>query len=205
MTTEPIAIVPAADLLYLMRFASNEPTRYYLRGVYIEPSGIMVATDGHRMGVLEPECETIQFKQSCLVADSKPLRAMLKSRHDNAQAHIHVDRVELWIGDALEAVTVQKIIDGTFPDWRRVLPQGPFTTIAPASFNASYLPDFPRGKKAQMVTLYQNAGDAKAPYLVRTTEARFTGVLMPMRGTLGANEAGLDQLAGRTTQEECAA
>lgn len=204
MTTEPIAIVPAADLLYLLRFAAGkDDVRASMRGVHIEPSGIMVATDGYRMGVLEP---TRALQALCslpvIVADSRELRAMLRlgERDKKAIAIVYADKVVLKHSDGrIIDTATQPLVDGTFPDWRRVLPKGPFAQMTAANFVVALITDFPRDKKSGGVTLYQNSSDDRAPYLVRTFEIRFTGVLMPRGEPADANEAGLDRLrAGGT-------
>ena len=48
-TTTAFALpVPAAMLRAALICASTEQVRYYLNGVYVDPKGYLVSTDGHR-------------------------------------------------------------------------------------------------------------------------------------------------------------
>ena len=69
-----------------------------------------------------------------------------------------------------------KLIDGTFPDYRRVIPQT--VDFKPAAFSAKYVADFAEicaGKPFSILT------NDLAPALVKTEDTNFLGVLMPMR------------------------
>lgn len=109
---------------------SNEETRYYLNGVQFERRAdddgagalFVVATDGnrlHHVRLAAPEgSETLG--DSIVPRKAVPIIQTLcaESRVDVAFASGKM-RVE-----AGETVLVSKLIDGNFPDWRRVLPTG---------------------------------------------------------------------------------
>ncbi|WP_394689008.1 DNA polymerase III subunit beta [Hoeflea sp.] len=131
-TTSPDAEleVPAtrfAAMLAAVSFAiSTEETRYYLNGVYmhsIEDRLVTVATDGHRLaravlpgpgnsagpGVIIPR------KTVDLVS-----RALAKAGADATIAiGVSANRISFEIGAQR---IVSKLIDGTFPDYERVIP-----------------------------------------------------------------------------------
>ncbi|MFN3473543.1 MAG: DNA polymerase III subunit beta [Blastomonas sp.] len=103
--------------------ASTEETRYYLNGVFFERNAaelIAVATDGHRLHTV------------CLPAPdgSEPLKhSIVPRKAAAAMAALCAEaRVELAFSpgkvrmDSGETVMTAKLIDGTFPDWRRVVP-----------------------------------------------------------------------------------
>ena len=138
-----LAVVPAAEYLFMTRFASDEETRYYLKGVAIQPAvkfgAYLIATDGHAMGVmrLEGDQATATHAGFILSAD-KAIRAAVKSgKREQAWIVCREDRADIVKLGAAMSPTMDDVatapvslsipaatayIDGTFPDWRRVLP-----------------------------------------------------------------------------------
>lgn len=125
--------------------ASTEETRYYLNGVNLvhTPSGcIMVATDGHRMMIVKQDWTDIvpnaEFKPTIV-----PLAFIKKIKLVRG-----IDLADCAIGEegailikyAGETMGTQAV-DGTFPDWRRIVPKTAPSNI-PAQFNADYVADF---------------------------------------------------------------
>lgn len=111
----------AADLSAVAHAISTEETRYYLNGVFFHGLGdklAMVATDGHRLmqiRLAQPGGEA----KAIVPADSVKVFADLAKT---------VERVKLELGDRTARLTagattvVTKLIDGTFPDYARVIP-----------------------------------------------------------------------------------
>lgn len=101
-----------------VRFAiSTEETRYYLNGVYLQPESA-TATDGHRLSTRRHESLS-DFPG--VILPSKLVGMLPKSK-------VHVDlsdtKVRITAGaDDGETVIVSKLIDGTFPDYDRVIPK----------------------------------------------------------------------------------
>ena len=138
-----LAIVPASDYLFMTRFASDEETRYYLRGVAIQPApktgAYLIATDGHAMGVmrLEGDQATATHAGFILSAD-KAIRAAVKcAKREQAWIVCREDRADIVRLGASMRPTMEDLatapvslsipaatayVDGTFPNWRRVLP-----------------------------------------------------------------------------------
>lgn len=105
-------VVPAAHAM------SNEATRYYLNGVYLHAIGntlTAVATDGHRMvvhaGGAAPEFEPAILPRKLVDMLPKGEVALSLSR----------TKARVVAGDT---VITSKLIDGTYPDYKRVMPQG---------------------------------------------------------------------------------
>ncbi|KCZ56352.1 DNA polymerase III subunit beta [Hyphomonas beringensis] len=122
-----------ARLIDKTRFAiSTEETRYYLNGVYLhgaktdEGDAVLrtVATDGHRLALAEVPAP----------AGSEDLEGVIVPRKAVAEARRLVDTVdgdvEIEVSDtkivvrAGRAVLTSKLIDGSFPDYGRVIPKG---------------------------------------------------------------------------------
>ncbi|MCE6952393.1 DNA polymerase III subunit beta [Cereibacter sphaeroides] len=110
---------------------STEETRYYLNGVYMHvaqgdsgPVLRCVATDGHRLARIDaPLPEGAQAMPGVIVPRKtvNELRKLL----DDDEAQIAVSVSETKVRFATPAITMtSKVIDGTFPDYSRVIPMG---------------------------------------------------------------------------------
>lgn len=123
---------PGAELARILNscaFAiSNEETRYYLNGIYlhvIDVGGEMklraVATDGHRLARADMALPEGAEGAPGVIVPRKTVAELIKL----GQAH---DLVDIRMSDsALEARAGgteyrSKLIDGTFPDYQRVIP-----------------------------------------------------------------------------------
>lgn len=142
--------LPAADLRTLIdrtRFAiSNEETRYYLNGIYLhgtESNGVQVlravATDGHRLARFEmplPEgAETV----SGVIIPRKAINEIRKLI-DEAGDAINIQLSDTKLQFSFDHIVLTtKLIDGTFPDYERVIPQGndKILEISPSDFAAA--------------------------------------------------------------------
>lgn len=129
-------VMPAESLCQAIDQAafaiSTEETRYYLNGIYWHVAqadqGVltmrMVATDGHRLaridlalpdgaegmpGVIVPKKSIAEIRR-LLEGTTEPVEFMLSDR----QIRLEVGSVRL----------TSKLIDGTFPDYQRVIPTG---------------------------------------------------------------------------------
>ncbi|MBV0890318.1 DNA polymerase III subunit beta [Paracoccus sp. Z118] len=126
---------PAALLRRLFdksRFAiSTEETRYYLNGVYMHvadgPDGKLlrcVATDGHRLARIDAALPEGAGDMPGVIVPRKTV-AELKKLLDDDEAQIAVSVSETKVRFATPTLTLtSKVIDGTFPDYTRVIPQG---------------------------------------------------------------------------------
>jgi DNA polymerase-3 subunit beta len=127
--------LPAGQLRELVdrtRFAiSTEETRYYLNGIYLhaaESGGARVlravATDGHRLArVEEPLPEGASGMPGVIVPRKtvNELRKLAEEVQDEIQVALSDTKIRFSLG------TVQltsKLIDGTFPEYERVIPRG---------------------------------------------------------------------------------
>lgn len=100
---------------------STEETRYYLNGIYLHPTdqGITaVATDGHRLAKVW--CDQKENFKGVIV----PRKTVGIVRNvftiGDVEVSISVGKIRF---DAGDTVIVSKVIDATFPDYTRIIPQ----------------------------------------------------------------------------------
>ena len=110
---------------------STEETRYYLNGVYMHvatgeegPALRCVATDGHRLARIDaPLPEGAQGMTGVIVP--RKTVGELRKLLDEDDADIRVSVSETKVRFATDTITLtSKVIDGTFPDYTRVIPTG---------------------------------------------------------------------------------
>lgn len=124
------------NLIDKARFAmSTEETRYYLNGVYLHVgvasdfSGIKgqqslkaVATDGHRLARIEVPLPAGAKGMPSVIVPRKAVSELRKLIEESAE-QVQISLSESKIRFVSGSVTlVSKLIDGTFPDYERVIP-----------------------------------------------------------------------------------
>ena len=124
----------ASDLKRLIdrtQFAiSTEETRYYLNGIYLHSAGAAnaatlraVATDGHRLAQVELPLPKGAAQMPGVIVPRKTVGEVQRLIED-ASAEITIElsqgKIRFTIGNV---VLTSKLIDGTFPDYGRVIPQ----------------------------------------------------------------------------------
>lgn len=125
--------VPAADLRALIdrtKFAmSTEETRYYLNGIYVheqESNGVKVlravATDGHRLAMHEMPLPEGASGMPGIIVPRKAvgeLRKLIDEAADTIQIDLSDNKIRFTFD---HVILTTKLIDGTFPDYQRVIP-----------------------------------------------------------------------------------
>jgi DNA polymerase-3 subunit beta len=117
------------ELIDKTRFAiSTEETRYYLNGIFLHatkddvPRLRAVATDGHRLARVElPLPEGAEGMPDVIVPRKcvAEVRKLLDERDGPVTISLSQNRIRFEVG---AAVLTSKLIDGTFPDYSRVIP-----------------------------------------------------------------------------------
>ncbi|WP_312529371.1 DNA polymerase III subunit beta [Paracoccus sp. (in: a-proteobacteria)] len=110
---------------------SNEETRYYLNGVYMHvaqtdagPTLRCVATDGHRLARIDAPLPAGASGLPGVIVPRKTVNELRKLLDDD-EAEIAVSVSETKVRFATATLTLtSKVIDGTFPDYTRVIPSG---------------------------------------------------------------------------------
>jgi DNA polymerase-3 subunit beta len=123
--------LPAATLRQIIdktRFAiSTEETRYYLMGIFLHVADEALkaaATDGHRLArvtVAKPDgadgMPDVIVPRKCVAE----LRKLLEELEGTVEVSMSPTKIRFGLGSA---VLTSKLIDGTFPDYNRVIPTG---------------------------------------------------------------------------------
>ena len=106
-------------------FTSTEQARYYLQGVLVEPNGLLIATDGSAMFVARDHTATGLPSEPVIISADKALLTAARNRKaDNIifpDGYNGAATVTDHTDNAMGA-GISRVIDGTFPDWRRVVP-----------------------------------------------------------------------------------
>ncbi|NWG04022.1 MAG: DNA polymerase III subunit beta [Syntrophaceae bacterium] len=113
--------------------ASNEESRYHLNGVLLTQSKQggkdilrMVATDGHRLCLMDQENQPIQGIEKGLIIPKKgvlEIKKIIGDHDDEEEMGIYFDSTHGFfkLGKSL---TVIRLIDGEFPEYEQVIPEG---------------------------------------------------------------------------------
>ena len=117
-------------LFNMVSFAmAKQDIRYYLNGILlvVEPGKVRaVATDGHRLAHLSEDIETPVSEEQQLILPAKTvieLQRLLDDSDEPVYISLHKDtkhsQIRFTFGDI---VLVSKLIEGRFPDYKRVIP-----------------------------------------------------------------------------------
>ncbi len=108
---------------------STEETRYYLNGIYfhgVEDSGTMmlraVATDGHRLAQAQtPAPDGVEGMPGIIVPRKAvgEVQKLLEDPDASVTVEVSDTKIRFTVGSV---VLTSKLIDGTFPDYNRVIP-----------------------------------------------------------------------------------
>ncbi|MGH6948500.1 MAG: DNA polymerase III subunit beta [Kiloniellales bacterium] len=120
------------NLIDRTRFAiSTEETRYYLNGIYLHaakagklPVLRAVATDGHRLARFEMPLPDGAAEMPSVIVPRKTVGEVHRLVEGSDQP-VEVALSDAKIRFAFDSIVVtSKLIDGTFPDYERVIPSG---------------------------------------------------------------------------------
>ncbi|MEM9938674.1 MAG: DNA polymerase III subunit beta [Pseudomonadota bacterium] len=127
--------IEAVDLRRLIdktRFAiSTEETRYYLNGVYLHAADTdggtklrTVATDGHRLALCETDAPKGSEGLTGVIVPRKAVgevRRLIDASDGDVEVSVSDTKIVFKSG---RAQLTSKLIDGSFPDYARVIPKG---------------------------------------------------------------------------------
>ncbi len=127
--------LPATELRSLIdrtRFAiSTEETRYYLNGIYLHMAKDgdvdvlrAVATDGHRLARVELPLPSGAAGMPGVIVPRKTineLRKLIDETGEDVELALSDSKIRFAFDDV---ELISKLIDGTFPDYERVIPTG---------------------------------------------------------------------------------
>lgn len=121
--------INSKDFLKLIdktKFAmSTEETRYYLNGVYfhaVENKLKTVATDGHRLAKVEVDAPEGTKGMPGVIIPRKAVNEIGKILENQDEVKISLSDSKIKF-NAGEIELLSKVVDGTFPDYARVIPE----------------------------------------------------------------------------------
>ena len=117
-------------LIEKTRFAiSNEETRYFLNGIYFHKSKrdnsnflTLVATDGHRLAKFEFDSKGDDNEIPGVIVPKKTINELYKLLQDfdgNIKINLNSNKIVFYIENS---ILISKLIDGSFPDYKKVIP-----------------------------------------------------------------------------------
>ena len=123
-----------AEMIDRTRFAiSTEETRYYLNGIFLhvtdedEPVLKAAATDGHRLARFTLARPDGAEGMPDVIVPRKAvaeLRKLLEEADGNVLIDLSASKIRFTLSGEGGVVLTSKLIDGTFPDYSRVIPTG---------------------------------------------------------------------------------
>ena len=124
-----------AELIARTRFAiSTKETRYYLNGIFLhvsdedQPVLKAAATDGHRLARFTLPRPDGAAGMPDVIVPRKAINELAKLLEEAGEGHVQIDlsasKIRFTLGGEGGAVLTSKLIDGTFPDYSRVIPTG---------------------------------------------------------------------------------
>ena len=127
-----LGVAELSRLIDKTRFAiSTEETRYYLNGIHLHamngegaPLLRAVATDGHRLALAENTLPGGAEAMPAVIVPRKTvheLRRLLEDVEDEVRVSVSESKIQF---DLSSAILTSKLIDGSFPDYERVIPKG---------------------------------------------------------------------------------
>ena len=170
-------MLSSKPLRALVHAVSKEQIRYYLGGVFVETDGRTVtyaATDGHILLANQHDCEPVdeplvgKWIIPADICSDKRLKPAKRNPFD-------------WIAfteNMTLADMIVKPIDGTFPDWRRVVPTK--VTGEVAQYNPALLVKLQKAGEVFDHNIPSVGYNGDGPALVTWADTLF-GVIMPMR------------------------
>lgn len=127
-----LAATECRELLEKTRYAvAQDETRYYLNGVYLHAAMDgenqvlrAVATDGHRLAQMQVACPAGASDMPGVILPRKTVNEII-SLMDQGATEVKISlsshKIKVVAGTA---VVISKLIDGSFPDYTRVIPAG---------------------------------------------------------------------------------
>ena len=115
-------------LINKTRFAiSNEETRYFLNGIYFHKIQrenkdflSLVATDGHRLAKFDFEQNLDDIPGVIIPKKTiNELCKLLADYHEEIKIELNSNKIIFFVDDS---ILISKLIDGNFPDYKRVIP-----------------------------------------------------------------------------------
>lgn len=186
-------------------FSAVKDIRYYLNSVYIEPHPekgvILVATDGHRLGVIhDPDGYTEkpiivgeiskQLISACKKKSLIPMDLFIGERDCVVGPSLEKGEALDPFGQMVSHMSRIQLIEAKYPDWRKVLPKKEDREQRFPALNPKYLAALNEaaeilapGKWGAALELFSSGRDTSVVARINSADIdqRFVGVIMPLR------------------------
>lgn len=187
--------------------AAEKDIRSYLCGVYLDTkAGKIVATDGHRLFCAN--ARGVKLDAAPVIIPNDLIDAALKQFTGEFARGKTMGACDVSITVDGRAITIATptgqvsglSLDGTFPEWRRVVPTGEsIGDYTPAVCNYQYIADAcdaivtarNKTKKASMSHAIRVHYRGDSPAIVCDGEADVVVIVMPMRHEIGASASSM--------------
>lgn len=197
ITISRAAFIAAASVVQ-----AKQDTRYYLNGILIEKAPpvdgkanglLIVATDGHRLVAIHDEnAEFSSEMPDSLIVEfgAESLRSAKLTKNLDKSVALEIADSDVFISIGESCFQDSKVIDGKFPDWRRVVADREGSSAG--WYNAVYIADFEKvsrylsnghSKMGQSLTIRADDAESSATVFFGNTPEAF-GMLMPMRSDI---------------------
>lgn len=163
--------------------SGKKDIRYYLNGIGIEITSngaYFVATDGHKLGIYHDHKITSSDKISYIVPNDLIMQVSKQVKAPISLIDIELSKtIEItYLNNTFKALS----IDGTYPDFRKVIPENLSHEIG--QFNPDYLSEFKKcasimqGKKEVEISIGHNGNSGS---IISIDDSNFLGVIMPYK------------------------
>jgi DNA polymerase-3 subunit beta len=126
--------LPQADVLEMIGqtifSVSDDETRYYMNGVYLErkeDTVVMVATDGRRLSYIEKKVENVP-EFAGIIIPPKALNLIKKLASGQGTMNLAISDKQLYVQFDNQKIH-SNLIEGQFPNYSRVIPESQSFTI----------------------------------------------------------------------------
>lgn len=165
--------IKRAEFLSALLCKATNDVRYYLNGLCVDSEGFIVATDGHRMFIGKAETDQSTFIFSLKVKPPTKFEYVIVEK-DSKQITFFDKH-----NSSIQSCSID-IIDGRFPDWRRVSDYKE-VKISAIGLNIHYLNDAAKAAKyfGKDIALIKLQDSASAVHIELSKDAFM--VIMPAR------------------------
>jgi DNA polymerase-3 subunit beta len=106
--------------------ASTEESRYILNGVLMNfkrDKLVVVATDGKRLALVETEIEVPKDQETNLIIPQRTVNLLIRTLKDEENKEVKLSADSKHIQAEFDGITLySKLIEGTYPNYRQVIP-----------------------------------------------------------------------------------
>jgi len=129
MTTENTITIPLSFLRAVSLFAAYQDVRYYLNGIYVDPDGVLVASNGHQMIVHELGEKSplpVDPLNGATIIPIDAVQATIRAGRSTCTTTIPADNVTIAASQLIvhtksgDVSLPYQPIDGKFVDWRQI-------------------------------------------------------------------------------------